>query len=128
MTLGMVQFGSERLQDAQNSMQQAVTLSRKNKERQFEVISRLWLGRIVGKRDMSQSGKAEKDILQGIKACEEEKLKPFLAQGYLFLGELYGNRKQPDKALEKLKKAEGMFQEMGMDYWLGKTQDILERL
>ena len=23
------------------------------------------------------------------------------------------------------KKAEGIFQEMGMDYWLGKTQEVL---
>ena len=31
-------------------------------------------------------------------------------------------------ALETLKKAQEMFREMGMDYWLAKTQSVLERL
>jgi len=35
---------------------------------------------------------------------------------------------QREKALETLKKATGMFQEMGMDYWLHRTQEVLERL
>jgi hypothetical protein len=29
--------------------------------------------------------------------------------------------------LETLKKAEAMFHDMGMDYWLGKTQEVLAR-
>jgi len=44
------------------------------------------------------------------------------------LGELYEGTGQNEKALENLKKAEGMFQEMGMDYWLGKTHEVLGRL
>jgi hypothetical protein len=39
-----------------------------------------------------------------------------------------GKSGQKDKALENLKKAEGMFREMGMDYWLAKTHKALERL
>jgi len=34
---------------------------------------------------------------------------------------------QREKALENLKKAKGMFQEMRMDYWLRRTQEVLER-
>jgi hypothetical protein len=33
-----------------------------------------------------------------------------------------------DKASSFLKKAAEMFEEMGMDYWLDKTQEILEQL
>ena len=33
-----------------------------------------------------------------------------------------------DEALETLTKAQEMFQEMGMDYWLRRTQEALERL
>jgi hypothetical protein len=44
------------------------------------------------------------------------------------LGELYADTGQKEKALEHLKKAEERFQEMGMDYWLAKTQEVLERL
>jgi hypothetical protein len=35
---------------------------------------------------------------------------------------LYANADQKEKALETLKKAETMFQEMGMDYWLAETR------
>ena len=55
-------------------------------------------------------------------------MKPYCAQGYLFLGELYSDGGQKEKAVDKLKKAEGMYQEMGMDYWLVKTQEVLDRL
>jgi len=44
------------------------------------------------------------------------------------MGELYTDRGKKEEALENLKNAEGMFQEMGMDYWLTKTQEILDRL
>ncbi len=33
-----------------------------------------------------------------------------------------------EEALQNLQKAETMFQEMGMDYWLGKAQEALARL
>jgi hypothetical protein len=65
---------------------------------------------------------------KGIKINEDLKPKPFYSVGYLFLGELYAKAGQKDLALENLKKAEGMFQEMGMDYWLGETLEVLERL
>jgi hypothetical protein len=35
---------------------------------------------------------------------------------------------QREKALEYLKKVQGMFQEMGMDYWLRRTQEVLARV
>jgi len=59
---------------------------------------------------------------------DEMKLKPWSATGYLSLGELYADMGQKKKALETLKKAEGMMQEMGMDYWLRRTQEVLERI
>ena len=55
-------------------------------------------------------------------------MKPSCALGYFSLGELYVNAGQKEKALENLKKAEGMFQEMGMDYWLTRTQEVMRRL
>jgi hypothetical protein len=50
--------------------------------------------------------------------------KPTYAQGHLFLGEVYAHSGQKEKALEHLKEAETMFQEMGMDYWLGVTREV----
>jgi N6-adenosine-specific RNA methylase IME4 len=33
-----------------------------------------------------------------------------------------------DEDLETLKKAEGMMQEMGMGYWLRRTQEVLDKI
>ncbi len=54
--------------------------------------------------------------------------KPDLSIGYLFLGELYADRGLREKAMDNLKKAEGMFEEMGMEYWLHETRAVLEKL
>jgi len=35
---------------------------------------------------------------------------------------------QREKAPEYLKKVEAAFQEIGMDYWLRRTQEVLERV
>ena len=45
---------------------------------------------------------------------------------YSELGALYADTGQSDKALENLKKAEGMMQGMGMGYWLRRTREVLE--
>ena len=71
---------------------------------------------------------AEKYILQGIKKLDELGNKPTCAHGYLYLGELHADRGRKDTALENVVKAEGMFQEMGMDYWLRQTREVLGRL
>ena len=55
-------------------------------------------------------------------------MKPQLAFGHLCLGELYADSRQKEKALENLKKAESMYQEMGMELYLRKTKEILDRL
>jgi len=82
----------------------------------------------LGKADISQSSEAEECILLGMKILDELKLRPLFSLGYYYLGELYIDTGQGEKALETLKKAEGMFQEMGMDYWLRRTQEVLERV
>jgi hypothetical protein len=44
------------------------------------------------------------------------------------LGELYVDTGQREKGLKNLKKAEVLFKEMGMDYWLARTPEVLDRL
>ena len=82
----------------------------------------------MGKTDQSQFGKAEESILKGINILEELRLKPLSSQGYLYLGEFYTDIGQKEKAQESLKKAERMFQETELDYWLAKTDGFLARL
>ena len=67
-------------------------------------------------------------MLLGIKMLDERKLKPVCSGGYLYLGELYADIDQREKALNNLKKAKGMFSEMGMDYHLRWMQEVLERV
>jgi hypothetical protein len=59
---------------------------------------------------------------------EELSLKPYFSQGYLYLGEFYADIGRKEKAQENLKKAKQMFQEMGMDYFLAKTRQVMKRL
>ena len=86
------------------------------------------LGRILGRTEKQQISKAEEYILHGMKILDELKMKPWYALGYFYLGELYVNAGQKEKALENLKKAEAMFQKMGMDYWLAETGKVLAEL
>jgi hypothetical protein len=53
---------------------------------------------------------------------------PTIGMGYMFLGEAYTAAGRPKEPLEQLKKAEVLFKKMGMDYWLGKTQEVPPKL
>ena len=79
-----------------------------------------------GKMEEPQLHKAEGHILKGMKIFNELGVKPAYAEGCFYLGELYADAGQKEKAIEKIKKAEVMFQEMGMDYWLARTKKVLE--
>jgi len=67
-------------------------------------------------------------VAAALKIGRELKLKADYSQGHLYLGELYLNAGEKEKAVDNLKKAEGMFREMGMDYWLGRAQESLAAL
>ncbi len=71
---------------------------------------------------------AEEYIMKGIKQLDNLKYKPFVSRSYFYLGELYADMGQKEKALGSLRKAEQLFQEMGMDYYLAKTQEVLRKL
>ena len=92
----------------------------------MEGFSWMGLGRILGRTETPQIHKAEEYILKGMKILDELKMKPSYAGGYLALAELYAHASQKEKALENLKKAETMYQEMGMDYWLDMTRKVME--
>jgi len=112
--------------EAKVHAEQAVNLAQTSHQKYFEGCSLLQLGRTLGKMEGSQFNKAEEHILKGMKILDELGTKPFYAQGHLFLGELYASAGQKEKALETLKKAQVMFQEIGMDYWLARTRKLLE--
>ena len=126
--LSAVRFNSGDLKGALDFIEKALQLSQKNAEKFGEGQSWIWMGRIVGRSDPSRKDKAEQYILKGINILEKLELKPFYTLGRFFLGEFYLGAGQREKAAKSLKKADGMFQEMGMDYWLARTKEVMQRL
>ena len=59
---------------------------------------------------------------------DELKLRPLCSQGYFHLGELYTGTGQTEKALAALKRAEAEYKNMGIAYWLRRTQGALARV
>jgi len=87
----------------------------------MEGISWVWLGRVLSRAD-PLNNKTKDFILKGIQILDELKLRPANSQGYLFLGELCIDTGRKKMAMESLSKAERMFREMGMDFWLARAQ------
>jgi tetratricopeptide (TPR) repeat protein len=121
-----VHFDLGNLSEAKVHAEQALNLAQKGHQKHLEGISWLQLGRTLGKIQGSQLHRAEESILKGMQILDELKIKPEYARGYFNLGELYADVGQKEKAIENLRKAEAMFQEMGMDYWLARTKKLLE--
>jgi tetratricopeptide (TPR) repeat protein len=126
--LGNANLALGDLKNALDWVTKAFKLACDSNEKLWEGYSRMLLGRILAKSDPSQIDNAEEYILKGINILEELRIKAWYQLGYLFLGEIYADTGQKDKALKNLKKSEEMFKEMGMDYWLAKTQEVLNRL
>ncbi len=108
--------------------QEALKLSEINNETATQGRTWISLGRILWQENPPQVHKAEESIAKGIEILQDLKAKALYSPGYLYLGELYLNLGEKEKAAKNLKKAEDMFQEMGMDYWLTKTRKDLSRL
>jgi tetratricopeptide (TPR) repeat protein len=126
--LSMVHLDSGELESAQSYAEKAIKLAKQNKERGYEGNSWTILGRILGKQEPNKMEEAENNILRGIKILKELRMKPSVSIGNLWLGELYAYSGQREKAMENLKTAEAMFQEMGMNYYLTKTKEVLEKI
>jgi tetratricopeptide (TPR) repeat protein len=126
--LSMIYLDMGDMAKASKNAEEALNLATKNEEKDFEGQSLIVLGRIAAKKATSQFPDAEHSILTGIKILAHHKLKPYESRGYLHLGELYAESGRREEAVENLKKAEAMFRDMGMDYWLAKAQEALARL
>ncbi len=126
--LSKIHFDLGDQKSSRSAIEKALKISQKNSEKHFEGASWAFLGMILGKSDPSQSDSAAKYILKGIKILNELKIKPWCAQGYLYLGELNASSGNREGALNNLRKAESMFQEIGMNYYLSKTKEILSKL
>ena len=116
------------LGNARSCAEKALELAQQEQEKRSEGLSSMHLGLILGMQDKSRWAEAEGCIIRGMETLRELKLRPYYARGYLYLGELYAHTGQRERALEILKKAHGMFQDMGMEYHLRRTRVALENL
>jgi len=126
--LGWIHLDLGDLKNARSLAEEALKLSQKNNEKLTEAWAWLLLGTTLGKTEPLQINKAEECVLKGVEIYKEFKIKPHYSIGYLHLGQLYLNAGEKEKAIDNLKKAEGMFREMGMDYWLAQAQEVLAGL
>jgi tetratricopeptide (TPR) repeat protein len=124
----LAHFGLGNLEEAGLQAEQALKCSLANNEKQFQGMSRNLLGRVLTKVNPGQIEAAEEHIRQGISLLEELGALPFSGVGYLWLGEIYAESGRKEAAMVNLKKAETLFREMGMDYWLDKAQEALAKL
>jgi hypothetical protein len=88
----------------------------------------IWLGRTLGQLLPLQDDRASENMLLGIEVSKKLSQRPDEAVGYLFLAELYANGDRKELALQYLKKATALFEEMEMQYWPTRAQKILERI
>jgi tetratricopeptide (TPR) repeat protein len=126
--LAMLHLVSGDLENARICAEKALELAQKEHNKLNEARAWLALGSTMCKADSTRSAEAEQYILQAMKWVDEAKARTLCAQVHLRLGEFYVDTGQRQKALETLEKAREMCQEMGMDYWLAKTEKALERL
>jgi tetratricopeptide (TPR) repeat protein len=115
------------LSDAKSNAEQALNLAQTNNQKFLEGMSGVQLGRVIGKMEERQFHMAEEYMMNGLKILDALGMKPDLSSGTFFIGELYADGGQKEKALENLSKAERMFEHMGMDYWLARTRKAVEK-
>ena len=126
--MGSIHLDLSDLKNAEDSMEEALRLSRKNGEECFEGLALVGLGRVFGKRKPPQTEQAQECFSKGLAILHNLETKPSYSQGRMFLGEFYLDIGDKEKAMENLKEAEARFQEMGMEYWLERTQEVLARI
>jgi class 3 adenylate cyclase/DNA-binding SARP family transcriptional activator len=107
---------------------QGVNVSRANNEMHFAAKSEIYLGKILGAGDPGRFGEAREHIFRGIETADKLKLRPLSAEGRFYLGELSASSGRTKEAMDQLRRAEAMFLEMGMEYWLSRAQAALARL
>ncbi len=126
--LGLMHLESGDRENARNCAEKALEMLPKGPGGFQEGFVRFISGSLVGETDTSRFAEGEECVLHGMKILDEAKTKPYYAYGCLYLGELYAHAGHKEKALSSLRRAWEMMQDMGMDYWLARTEKALKAL
>ena len=108
--------------------EKAVSFGQKNREMHYGGLALAQLGITGWKSQKMKIHEAADRIHQGIRILKELQLKPFEAMSTFFLGELFADGGETEKAQANLKRAEKMLREMGMNYSLGKAKKLLQKI
>jgi tetratricopeptide (TPR) repeat protein len=127
-SMGICHAESGEYDVARHAFEKGLIICRENHEKIIEGSLLIWLGRVLGKSQLPENTEAHNSILRGIRVSEELSHRPDLAIGNFFLGEFYADRGEKEEAVEYLKKALKLLNEMEMQYWPDEVQKVLSRL
>jgi class 3 adenylate cyclase/tetratricopeptide (TPR) repeat protein len=108
--------------------QEAIGLAKKSEDKFTIALAHRTLAEIFFHLEPSKPRKAERAILEAIRIQQESGAKPELARSYLSYAQLFKHKEEKEKAEEYFVKAVGMFKEMGMDWDLAQSEQILRKL
>jgi len=129
--LAMTLWAAGDLKRAKKCAEDALRIAQESNAKQCEGVAWTRLGYMVKEMTPAIIEKAQHQIRHGISILEDRKLKPMSAIGYLLLGEFLASAGRKEEAMESLKKAETLYQEMEVtpqSHWLTRTKDALKKL
>ena len=116
------------LEKAHSCANEAVKLSKARMVGGWEGLSCLVSGLVLARMEGPRHEEAKECIKNALVILDKYKFRPMFANATLHLGSIYVHSNHKKKALQSLEKAEAMFKEMGMDYWLAQTYAIYAEL
>jgi len=131
IVLAMILIPVGNLERARGLVEEALRIAQECNAKSCEGIARIVLGCMVEEMTPAAIEDAQHQIRQGISILEGLKLKALSAFGYLHFGEFLARAGRKDEALQSLKKAESLYQEMEVtpqSYWLTRTKDAIKKL
>lgn len=111
--------------DAAEMTRRGLELAEAQQEREGEIWALRLQGDLVAETDPEQ---AERHYLAAIAGAATQGLRPHLAHGQLSLGELYATIGRHDEAVAALRATAALYQDLGMTYWLPRTESALNKL
>jgi len=119
------------LRRARECAEESLRISQECNAKSCEGISRVLLGCMVEEITPAIIEEAQRQVKNGISILEDCKIKSYRAIGYLHLGEFLASAGRKEEAMESLKKAETLYQEMEItpeSHWLTRTKDAIKKL
>jgi tetratricopeptide (TPR) repeat protein len=116
-----------RAQDASALAARALDLALEQKGRGHQAWALRLCGEIASRRDLPDLDQAEGHYLQALALADEVGMRPLVAHCHRGLGSLYRRANDRVKTEEQWARATEMYREMGMSFWLEKTEAALGR-